>query len=172
MAAKDNDKAIVVFTADTLDKIVAEGGSGDWVLSPAKANACKYLICCRKQNWSNRRDGVMDRSAFLIGLIAGLHERPGSENDRGQPRFLIEVSDIAVIQEENVWKKGRNPVTYSTLNAIGIDPKTLKFKPLSKPEMAKNAGKSTGYLTIAEAKKGLAISFGVSPDDIEITIRG
>ena len=60
---------------------------------------------------------------------------------------------------------------------MGIDPKDLKFKPMptptkvlpppAPPERAK-----TGALTIAEAKAGLALQFGVPPEAIEILIKG
>ena len=35
-----------------------------------------------------------------------------------------------------------------------------------------NTQSGSGQLTIAEAKRGLALMFGVSPDAVEITIRG
>ncbi len=88
--AKDN-AAVVVFTADTREKILHEGGSGDWVVSAKKADSCKYIVCCRKPNWSNRKEGISARAAFLIGRVAGLRERPDSGNDRDQMRYLIQM---------------------------------------------------------------------------------
>jgi len=42
------------------------------------------------------------------------------------------------------------------------------------PAGADTTSESSGakQMTIADAKKGLAATFGVSPDDIDITIRG
>ena len=62
---------------------------------------------------------------------------------------------------------------------LGIDPATLNTganagaerKPSAQPETHQRNG-AEQPLTIAEAKKGLAQTFGVSPDAIEITIRG
>jgi len=63
------------------------------------------------------------------------------------------------------------------LDELGIDPKKLKFKPMpartkvltppAPPDRSK-----TGALTIAEAKAGLALQFGVPPEAIEIMIKG
>lgn len=172
---KDEQFAIVVFTSETVETILnRQGGTGDWVLSPKKAGTCKYVVCCRKPAWNNKKEKIDPRAAFLIGVIAGLRKQPGSENDRGQPRFLIELSeyDTSVIRAD-VWKEARNPVSYKTLKALGIDPRRLKFKPMPIPAPSSKQGDASGGpMTIADAKRALAATFGVSPDDVEITIRG
>src|ERR1700738_1862256 len=170
--AKD-DRTIVVFPSDSVDTILRQGGSGDWVVSAKKADSRKYIVCCRKPNWSNRKEGIPARAAFLIGRVAGLRQRPGSETDRDQMRYLIQMADHAVLEKPGVWKERvRNPVAYSTLDDLQIDLRGLKFKPM--PVGAETTNESTGakQMTIADAKNGLAATFGVSPDDIEITIRG
>jgi hypothetical protein len=170
---KEDQDAVVVLTSETVETILSRGGTGDWVLSPKKAGTCKYVVCCRKPAWNNKKEGIAPRAAFLIGLIVGLHKQPGSENDRNQPRFLIELSEYTTFVRADVWKKGRNPVSYKTLKALGIDLRGLKFKPMPVPApSAKSGGTGSAPMTIADAKKALAASFGVSPDDVEITIRG
>jgi hypothetical protein len=170
--AKD-DFAIVVFTADSLDSILRQGGSGDWVVSAKKADSCKYIVCCRKPNWSNRKEGTLGRAAFLIGRVAGLLERADSANDRDQKRYLIRMSDYAVLEKPGVWREGvRNPVAYSTLSELQIDLRGLKFNPMPAGAATTNDNPGANHMTIADAKNGLAATFGVSPDDIEITIRG
>ena len=170
---KDDQFAIVVFTPETVETILSNGGTGNWVLSPKTAGTCKYVVCCRKPAWDNKKEGIAHRAAFLIGLIAGLRKQPDSENDRGQPRFLIKLSEYAAFERADVWKEGRNPVSYKTLKALGIDLRGLKFKPMPVPApSAKSEGSGGAPMTIAEAKKALAATFGVSPDDVEITIRG
>jgi hypothetical protein len=170
---KDDQDPIVVLTSETVEHILSHGGTGDWVLSPKKAATCKYVICCRKVAWNNKKEGIAHRSAFLIGLIAGLRKQPDSENARNQPRFLIELSEYATFERPEVWKEGRNPVSYKTLRALGIDLRGLKFKPMPVPAAsAKSGGTGSAPMTIADAKKALAASFGVSPEDVEITIRG
>src|SRR3984893_8156429 len=170
---KDDQFAIVVLTSETVEHILSHEGTGDWVLSPKKAATCKYVICCRKPAWNNRKEGIADRAAFLIGLIVGLRKQPDSENTRNQPRFLIELSEYRTLERADVWKKGRNPVSYKTLKSLGIDLRGLKFKPMPIPAPSSKSGALGGApMTIAEAKKALAATFGVSPEDVEITIRG
>lgn len=171
---KDEQFAIVVFTSETVETILDRGGTGNWVLSPKNAGTCKYVVCCRKTAWNNKKEGIAHRAAFLIGVVADLQKQPDSENDRGQPRFLIELShyDTSNIHP-NVWKEGRNPVSYKTLEALGIDPRKLEFKPMPIPAPSPKQGDASGApMTIADAKRALAATFGVSPDDVEITIRG
>jgi len=171
---KDEQSAIVVFTSETVETVLNQGGTGGWVLSPKTAGSCKYVVCCRNPAWNNRKEGIARRAAFLIGLIAGLQKKPDSENDRGQPRFLIEMYEYATFERAEVWnQKARNPVSYKTLKELGIDLRGLKFKPMPVPApFAKLGGAGGAPMTIADAKKALAATFGVSPDDVEITIRG
>src|SRR5882757_3573948 len=172
--AKDEQSAMVVLTSETVDDILGRSGTGDWVISPKKAATCKYVVCCRKPAWNNRKEGIGDRAAFLVGLIAGLHKKPDSENNRGQPRFLIEISEHATVQRPEAWDKDtRNPVSYKTLGELGIDLRGLKFKPMPTPATSGKSPKPAGApMSIAEAKKALAATFGVSPEDVEIIIRG
>ncbi len=95
-----------------------------------------------------------------------------------QGRWLITFSEYAEINVPDVWKGGRNPVSYTTLEELGVSLDGVKFKPMPSrekhpPQASHNAvGASHVMLTIAEAKKGLAATFGVKPDAVEITIRG
>lgn len=170
--AKDNDRVIVVLTADTVEFILGQGGSGDWVINPDKANGCRYIVCCRKLNWNNRKEGIENRAAFLIGVVAGLRERPNSANTRGQPRYLIEISEYALITRPGAWGTDRNPIAYRTIKDLGIDLRGVKFKPVPREAGSKSDDPGSRRMTIAQAKKALAESFGVSPEDIDITIRG
>ena len=65
----------------------------------------------------------------------------------------------------------RNPVAYDTLKKLGIELRGLKFKPMPAPRPSGKPGQGA-LMTIAEAKKALAATFGVKPEDVEITIRG
>jgi hypothetical protein len=67
----------------------------------------------------------------------------------------------------------------STLEELGIDPSKLNWEPMPKgddvfttSEVAPSKTGPVGALTIAEAKAGLALTFGVRPETIEIMIRG
>jgi hypothetical protein len=83
------------------------------------------------------------------------------------------MADYALLEKPGVWKENvRNPVAYSTLDELQIDLRGLKFKPMPARSGPTNDSLEAKHMTIAEAKKGLAETFGVTPEDIEITIRG
>jgi hypothetical protein len=87
------------------------------------------------------------------------------------------ISEYAVVDYPEAWGEWRNPVKYTTLEELGIDLKKLKFKPMPTPTKfltppAPPNRSKTGALTIAEAKAGLALQFGVPPEAIEILIKG
>jgi hypothetical protein len=167
----DKDAAVVVFTAESRQSILERKGSGDWVLNPKNAGRLEYLVCCRRVDWKNRPEGIAHRAAFLLGRIAGLVKIEDSENERNQPRYRIEIAEYAEIELAEIWRKElRNPVVYGTLKDLGIELRGVKFKPLPSPQPAAAAG--DGRMTIAEAKKALALTFGVKPEDVEIIIRG
>jgi hypothetical protein len=71
-------------------------------------------------------------------------------------------------------------VRYTSLDALGIDPRKLKWQPMPEgaerqapsPAAPMTSASSAGRLTIGDAKKALAATFGVKPEAIEITIRG
>jgi hypothetical protein len=159
---------IAVYTGARGDEIIAKGGLGDWVLDLQRASQCTFLVCCRKPQWSNAEERISKGAAFLVGRIKGF--RPGVQNPRGQRRSFIELAEYASVNKAEAWQERRNPVAYTSLGKLGIKAAGLKFEPISEP--SKNPLSSPGRLTIEQAKKALADTFGVSPDDIEITIRG
>lgn len=170
--AEANDAAVVVLTSETRQKILDQAGSRGWVVNPRSVERCHYLVCCRKQDWDNKADGIPHRAAFLVGRISALQKLDESANARGQARFYIGISEFAGVAIANVWRKElRNPVAYAGLKQLGIDPRRLKFQPMARNQLI-SPGEGPGRLTIAEAKRALATTFGVKPEDIEIIIKG
>ena len=163
MPKQDTD-AVIVFTEESRQSILDKGGTGDWVLNPKNAGRLEYLVCCRRSNWKNRGEGIAPRTAFLVGRIAGLAKIEGSENERNQSRYRIQISEYAELALPEIWRKElRNPVVYGTLEDLGIDLRGLKFKPMpSQPAVTSGERR----MTIAEAKKALAVTFGVKPEDV------
>ena len=162
--------AIAVFTGKSLEHVLHDGGSQSWVLDRNNARRCAYLVCCR--SGVDCVEGHEPRgSAFLVGRI---DEVVPSTEDPG--RWLVRISAYARVSVADVWKGWRNPVRYTDLDALGIDVKSLRFQPMPEKGDAprtKPAGAVAAQgLTIAEAKRGLAKTFGVSEDAVEITIRG
>jgi hypothetical protein len=166
--------AIAVFTADSRDEIVAFGGSVSWVVAEKQARRREFLVCIRNAREVDFHDHEPHGTAFLVGRISGL--MPYGQDKKGMQRFVIQFSEHALIDCPEAWGEWRNPVKYTTLEELGIDPKKLKFKPTTPtktlpPPPPPNQSK-TGALTIAEAKAGLALQFGVPPEAIEILIKG
>jgi|HigsolmetaAR206D_1030411.scaffolds.fasta_scaffold08144_2 hypothetical protein len=189
-----SDQAIAVFTAKSKERIFQAGGSQSWVLNRAHARKLPYVVCVRNANHADTDGHEPHGTAFLVGRIKDII--PSSEIDKGDGetgnRWNITISEYAEIDIPNAWQGWRNPVRYTTLQELGIDPAKLDFKPM--PSMPTTRDRSdrftwnpgdlvmvdppdeekprTRALTIQEAKEGLAETFGVSPEAIEIIIRG
>ena len=163
----------VMFTAKSIERIVSEGGTSSWRLDRNHARRCAYAVCTRNAHADWVEGSEAHHSAFLVGKISDVV----TSQDRAD-RFLITISEYAVVDIPGVWKGDRNPVRYSTLAEVGIDPGALTWVPMPartddptpKPSPAENI--EGRPLTMLEAKKGLALTFGVAPESIEITIRG
>ena len=175
MSEQDTADTIVVFTARSPERIIREGGSQAWVLNPARAKLCTWLVCT--QNRHNPDHNFSDAteqhgSAFLVGKISAMRESAESEHGR----WLIVISEFARVAIPDVWKHWRNPVRYSTLQELGIKLDKLAFQPMSEEKSQRSAAlpaaPSAATMTIAEAKQALAATFGVKPEAVEITIRG
>jgi len=171
------EDTIVVFTARSPDRIIREGGSQAWVLNPVRAKQARWLVCTQNRHHPDHEfsDATEPHgTAFLVGKISGIV--PSSEHPDGS-RWMIAISEFARISMPSVWQ-GRNPVRYTNLpNVIFTDVRNLKFEPMPQREVMQLVEQPTDptsphALTIAEAKKALAATFGVKPEAVEITIRG
>ena len=123
--------AIVTFTAQPLDEILAHGGSGDWRLDAGRARYFDYLVCTQ-----NRRDpglrtpAASHRAAFLIGRISAVVPSPERHD-----RWLIKIKEYVECNLPDIWGTTghlRYPVWYTTLEQLGIELDTLPpFTPLA-----------------------------------------
>jgi hypothetical protein len=169
----------IVFTSKSIDTILAEGGTAAWRLDRNNARLCKYAICTRNALGENVEGKEAHKSAFLIGRISDVAP---AKNEEG--RFIIRFSHYAHVNLADFWKGIRNPILYSEIRDLTIDFDKLKWVPMPEVVPAQNVPtppKSTSpqtihhelrALTMAEAKQGLALTFGVTPEAIEITVRG
>ena len=167
--------AIAVFTANSRDEILAVGGSAAWVVAEKQARRREFLVCIRNARDVDFPDHEPHGTAFLVGRIKGLKSH--GIDRKGMPRWFIKLSEYAEADYPEKWGEWRNPVKYTTLEELGIDLKKLKFKPMPAPTKvltppAPPERSKPGGLTIAEAKAGLALQFGVPPEAIEIVIKG
>jgi hypothetical protein len=169
----------IVFTAKCLERILREGGTSAWRLDRNHARRCAYVVCTRNANADWVEGQETHHSAFLVGKIRDVVPcSPTPENHEApKNRYLIQFSEFARVNIPNVWKGDRNPVKYATLEELDMDPTTLKWEIMQRPaaslaEAAPVSRSAVKPLTMAEAKRGLALTFNVSPEAIEITIRG
>lgn len=170
-------QVVAVLTAKSVERILRDGGTQSWALTRNNARQRQYAVCVRNAH-ADWTDGVEPHgTAFLVGKIKDVVPSTESEG-----RWLIQFSEYCVVDAAEAWGGWRNPVKYATDSELGLDISKLKFKPMpasaSAPrksgqnEQTEQTEKKQKPLTMAEAKSGLALSFGVSPDAIEITIRG
>lgn len=167
--------AIAVFTSENRTEILAVGGSASWVVAEKQARRREFLVCIRNARGVDFADHEPHGTAFLVGRISGL--KPFGFDRKGMPRWIIALGEYALVDFPEAWGEWRNPVKYTSLEELGIDIKQLKFKPMPKPTKdltppVPPPRAKTGALTIAEAKAGLALQFGVKPEAIEILIKG
>jgi hypothetical protein len=95
-------EAIIVFTARSPDRIISEGGSQAWVLNPARAKLCKWLVCTQ-----NRRNPDYEFSdatephdaAFLVGRISGIEP---SHEESAEDRWILRIGEAARIDKPEV----------------------------------------------------------------------
>jgi len=127
---------------------------------------------------------VAHGGVFMVGKISDVIPDP-QEPSGG--RWQICISEYTIHTVMNAWKGWRNPVKYTTLEEMRIDREALAFR--SVPDGQRDLGLTTGQQvpalapsqqddgsvvpqSIARAKAGLAAFYGVSPEAIEIVIRG
>lgn len=177
-------KCVTVLTARGINEILKTGGSKAWRLNASHAGKCSYVVCVQnsKTDWGTQE--AKHHHAFMVGRISGISRIPDAQGKR----WIINIDSYAEIDIPNQWDGNRNPVSYRNLEDMGIDLSKLNFKPIGSVEPSPlNAVNQTGSdeyaeyeevgttarpLSLKEAKAGLSLYFGVSEDDIQITIKG
>ncbi|WP_312589478.1 hypothetical protein [Comamonas terrigena] len=164
---------VCVFTARGFQQILDEGGSQAWVLDAKRAATCKYVVCVQNRHeqgdWAHPSED--HKQAFIVGRL----QRARTLKNSTPVRVMLEFSAYAEISIDDAWNGQRNPVRYTTLEELGIDEEDLNFQPMPTGNSAAAAATSIeseegNGLTIEQAKAGLAIRFGVAPEQIQITI--
>jgi hypothetical protein len=156
---------MVVLTSKSIETMIQEGGCGHWRASARSIKSCRYIVATRNKRSSWTQGEEDHGAAFLIGEISGAK----AENKR----FVIEMSRFARVNVKKVWTPGgANPVHYERVESLGIDLKNVKWEPWPTSEVGFRAESSAHPLSIADAKRGLARTFGVEPEQIEIVIKG
>ncbi len=119
-------KSIIVFTHRDVEFLINLKGSTSWVLDPAKARNCDYVICTANSNSELSKKEYEHRSAFLIAKIKNV--RQALNLPRDAHRYMIEFDEYALINEADYWQKGRNPIHYQDTDDLNIDLDLLEWK--------------------------------------------
>ena len=175
---KRQEDTHVLFTAESPERIILEGESREWVLNPARAKQCTWLVCTQNRNNPDHEfsDATEPHgSAFLLGKVSGVRRAPA---EGAGTRWIVAISEYARIEYPDLWDHSQNPVRYRLLEELGISLEGLTFQPVraiaetsARPEPRPSVA-PPAMLTIPEAKKALAATFGVTPEAVEIMIRG
>ena len=166
--------AIFVLTGRGIETMVAEGGSQAWVINSKKINDYEYVVCIQnhKQDYFDPKQlSAPHHMAFFVGKLASITAADSYSDEKGTRKKLV-FSEYAKIEMPDKWPGYRNPVFYGDLESFGIDVATLDFQPMPIQKTSTEKIEKKHSLTIAQAKAGLALHFGVTDADIEIVIRG
>jgi hypothetical protein len=158
--------ALMVLDSKSVETHMRDTGSRSWRLQRDHAERCEYVVCVRNAKAPDVQGREPHRSAYLIARIRDVIL--ANPDDTTDDRYLVRFNEFARLNQPDAWPIGiRNPVHYSTLEELGIDPATLRWE-----QMPTEPRTTASGLTIAEAKAGLGLHFGVPPEAVEITIRG
>lgn len=164
--------SIVIFTKDKPESVIAANGSGSWRVNVEKwAGAIDWLILTNKIGDT--------RQITLVGRVVGFEPDTAGKNPG---RYAIKIDAYALMDDADLTfsSKSTNPVQFRrALDVLGFDPKAREMTPVGEQKLRQSYESresasqrlSAKPLSIAEAKEGLAVSFGISPEQVEITIR-
>lgn len=166
------ENTVCVLTENGLETILEEGGSQAWVLDAKRAGKCQYVVCIQnRMSVRNLGKAAADHhTAFMIGKLDKVvrSQDPGNEK-----RWYLGFSEYAELDVTEAWPGYRNPVFYTNFQKeFKLDIASIVFHPMPSNQEPVQLPPSSKGLTIAEAKAGLALTFGVNPSQIEIAIRG
>src|SRR5207302_8386723 len=120
------------------ESILRHGGTRSWRLDRNNARQCAFAVLTRNANADWVEGTEPHHSAFLLGKVSDVV--PTTDPDSEEDRFLIKFSQYARVSIPEVWKGNRNPVWYSALEELGIDPSALKWEQM--PEVAEKSAAS------------------------------
>jgi hypothetical protein len=167
-------ETMMVLTSKSLETMISEGGSGNWKAKRDSVYRSRYIVAVRNRH-SNWSEGIEEHgTAFLIGRIDGVKKSPEDED-----RLVVTFGQYAILNKPNVWPEGhRNPVAYTKLEDLGIDPESLEWKEFpAKSEISNlaDARVETGHeppaTVIEKAKRMIATSLSIPLSAVTISIQ-
>jgi hypothetical protein len=177
MTEENKPDTLMVFTGKSLQTMIKEGGCGHWVVDQDRARRRRYLVAVRNHHAPWSEFDVPHGVAWLVATIRDVVDSPDG-------RSLLKLDKYAIIDKPMKWGS-RNPVGYTRLDQLEIDPSTLEWQDFPQAPEAQASGTPAAIpsataanpkdsiqpLTFEQAKQGLAAAMGIRPEQIEITIR-
>ncbi len=174
---------LFLHTDEPISTIINNGFTGDWPLNRDIAVACDYVVLCRNVSGKYNHDKTTHNRGFMVGKVSNvIHKSTVSKGKRKVNRFIVSLSEFAEIDVDGLWPKLRNNVhyvqDYTLLDTLG----ELIWKPIAaaafEPNLVPNEIKTLAEsrsndphkLTMDQAKERLALTYGVRPEAIVITI--
>lgn len=163
-------KTFTVFTHESLEDILRQGGSGNWVTSADRLKEYSFAVLTRNSRHPSAPADVEHGSAFLVGKISRVREVKEIAGN-GKPRIFMELSAYAEINVPHAWGKSQNPVWYTDLATLGIQERDLHFHPLERSVTEYKDEPKDHSLIIDTMRNQIADLHGVTPNRVDISIR-
>jgi hypothetical protein len=157
---------LMVFTSKSIETMKREGGSGNWAANKDRIKHAKWVVATRNQKSSWTEGNESHGSAFLIGRVSGIKQAPAPESNR----FVVVFDRYAELDLPNKWTGDRNPVAYTDLTTLDINPDVLEWKNFDAAGEVGEGSVSTPATVIDHARMLVANAFSVSPDAVKITV--
>jgi hypothetical protein len=168
------DRVVMVLTSRSFDAMVTDGGCGNWKAKEDSIRRCKWIVAVRNRHSDWTQGGKEHGTAFLIGRIVGV--KPSAKYPN---RLVVTFDRFATLNKPNAWPSGlRNPVSYTDLEALGINPEKLKWQEFpghgSVAESEVRTGDTAGEQrcpadVLDTAKLMIARSLGLDPSVVRIS---
>ena len=186
MNTQRNSQSVIVFTSESKESLVQNGGSRAWRGVMHKLEQSEYLLCTRNTNKLHASDSTIDHGqAFYIGKIKSIEI---VEDERK----VIHVSEYAFLPDEpkfkDAWKRltqgesdraQQYPIKYENteklfdflnLNIDELDWMLVDQDTEVNTEESKAIRSVSLPELIEDARKKIAEAANVSPDKVTIQI--
>ena len=163
-----------VFTARSIDQVMNKlGGTAYWKVDANRIKPGMLVMLYRNADAKMRREvGETKASeehgrAFAVGEVRDVVK--AHHLSRWPDRSLIRFTRLSLLKSDNppMWPKNRNPVLYGE---VEIDPAQIEWRDIDPNLPLPDEMLDPTHLTIDEAKRRLALTMGVEPSAISITV--
>lgn len=137
-------------------------------MDEGRARRCQYVVCTQNaHNVEAYADGTEDHgSAFLVGRISRIV--PATAGDPARWKFQFRSAPASV--SPDMWMGDRNTLLNNMLEDMAIDLSDAKLE--GQPTSTQAPTTEVDGLTIRLEKAGLARTYDVDGNAIEVVIRG